>query len=340
MSGAEDRLLGWLQRRLGPGHRLGDDVAFLDEGGGIAVTLDHQIEGVHFLPHVPPDVVARRLAAVNLSDLAASGAEPWLAFLALAAPAGFPHRRFLAALLGELSRFGVELAGGDLASAPRLSSSLTLLGKRRSGGRWVRRDGVRAGHRLWLGGTVGESLAGRELVRRGAGWERGRAVLPAPLGLPPALAAAARRAVRRHLLPSPQLDLGAWLARRRDGGGLDVSDGLSRDLHRLCRASGVGARLDSAALLPERATGRLLEQLGIDPLAAALGGGEDYVLLFSLPSRTVPPAHFGARPVGIALARPVVEIATPRGIEPLPEAGWDHLDAAARDAEARLNGSG
>lgn len=339
MSGAEDRLLGWLQRRLGPEHRLGDDVAFLDEGGGIAVTLDHQIEGVHFLPHVPPEVVARRLAAVNLSDLAASGAEPWLAFLALAAPAGFPHRRFLDGLLGELARFGVELAGGDLASAPRLSSSLTLLGKRRAGGRWIRRNGVRAGDRLWLGGPVGESLAGRELVRRGAGWERGRAHLPESLGLPPALVAAARRAVRRHLLPSPQLELGAWLARRRSGGGLDVSDGLSRDLHRLCRASGVGARLDLAALPQEGATRRLLEQLGLDPTAAALGGGEDYVLLFSLPPRVAPPERFGARPVGLALDHPSVEIATPHGVEPLAEAGWDHLDTAARGADSRLSGS-
>lgn len=340
MSGAEDRLLTWLRRRLGPGHRLGDDVAFLDGPGALAVTLDHQIEGVHFLPHVPPEVVARRLAAVNLSDLAASGAEPWLAFLALAAPDGFPHRRFLASLLAELGRHRVELAGGDLASAPRLTCSLTLVGRKRRGGRWIRRSGLRPGHRLWLGGTVGESLAGRELVRRGAGWERGHATLPAGLPLPAELAPAARRAVRRHLLPAPQLALGAWLGRRRAGGALDVSDGLSRDLHRLCRASGVGAQLDLAALPQPSTTRRLLERLGLDPTAAALGGGEDYVLLFSLPERTAPPVGFGCRPIGRVTGGRRVTLVTEGRERPLAEAGWDHLDAAARVAGRRLNDSG
>src|SRR6185436_12693499 len=126
------------------------------------VTTDSQIEGVHFPPGLDPALVARRLLAVNLSDLAAMGAEPRHAFLALAAPPGFAHRRFFRALLAACRLQGVELAGGDLARDPHhVHAVLTLLGTRPAAGRWLRRDGARPGHRLWHGGTVGESAAGQ-----------------------------------------------------------------------------------------------------------------------------------------------------------------------------------
>ena len=310
----ENRLIDWLSRRTARqpgGSRLGDDAAVLPPGS-FAVTVDHQIEGVHFPPGLDPAVVARRLLAVNLSDLAASGAVPRYAFLALAAPAGFDHRRFFTSLLASCRKFGVELAGGDLARNPeRLSASLTLMGTK-AGRRWIERGGARPGHALWLGGTIGESAAGRLLIERG-GWKEGDSS---------SLRVAARRAMRRHLEPEPQLALGRWLSDQRAGAGMDVSDGLARDLHRLCRASGVGAEVDAAELPFPARFPSLCEMIAADPQALALGGGEDYVLLFTLPEGIEPPE--GRRIGRITRKREVAMIREGKR-SALPDVGWDHL---------------
>ena len=310
----EDRLIDWLSRRIrrqSDGTRIGDDAAVLPPGS-FAVTVDHQIEGVHFPTGLDPAIVARRLLAVNLSDLAASGAVPRYAFLALAAPPGFDHRRFFVSILASCRKFGVELAGGDLAKNPdRFSASLTLMGTK-AGRRWVERSGARPGHALWLGGTIGESAAGRLLIERG-GWREGD---------PSSLRAAARRAARRHLEPRPQLALGRWLSDQKQGGGMDVSDGLARDLHRLCRASGVGAEIDEAALPFSTRFHDLCGMIEADPLALALGGGEDYVLLFTLPEGIEPPA--GHR-IGTVSKGRRLTITREGKRSALPDVGWDHL---------------
>jgi thiamine-monophosphate kinase len=165
---------------------------------------------------------------------------------------------------------------------------------------------------------VGESAAGRILIER--------------IGLPPSfevfsspLRAAARRAVRRHLQPEPQLDLGRWLATREAGAAMDVSDGVSRDLHRLCRASEAGAEITAEALpLPDR-FGDLCKTIDADPLALALGGGEDYVLLFTLPEGEAPPESFACRRIGTITTGRGVRLRTNGRAEPLPDLGWDHL---------------
>ena len=256
-------------------------------------------------------MVARRLLAVNLSDLAAMGALPAYAFLALAAPPGFDHRRFFSALLAACRRHGARLAGGDLARNPeRLAASLTLLGTK-AGQRWVERAGARPGHALWLGGTIGEAAAGRLLIERG--------------GLNEAfssLRAAAKRAMRRHLAPAPQLDLGRWLGEQSEGAGMDVSDGLARDLHRLCRASGVGAEIDLDALPFSARFTMLCEAIDADPLALALGGGEDYVLLFTLPAGIAP--QTGWKIGKITRQRRIMMLREGKR-SALPDLGWDHL---------------
>jgi thiamine-monophosphate kinase len=318
----EDPLIDWLRRRLRrqPGGELiGDDAALLPPGssaGPFAVTVDHQIAGVHFPPALDPAIVARRLLAVNLSDLAAMGAAPAYAFLALAAPQGFDHRRFFTALLAACRRHRLTLAGGDLARSPALSTSLTLLGGKADGARWLERSGARPDHALWLGGTIGESALGRLLIERS---ETGEAFSSS-------LRVAARRAVRRHLAPTPQLTLGRWLGEQTaEGAAMDVSDGLARDLHRLCRASNVGAEVEVAALpFSDRFAG-LCAAIGADPLALAIGGGEDYVLLFTLPEGSAPPPETRARRIGRITKRKRVVLVNGKERKDLPAIGWDHL---------------
>lgn len=308
----EDELLRRLRARLGPSALIGDDAAILSLQGPVAVTMDSQIAGVHFVPDFDPAHVARRLLAVNLSDLAAMGAKPGHTFLALSAPSGFDHDRFFRSFVEACRRWNVTLAGGDLSRCDQVVATLTLIGTKPAGSRWLRRSDAKPGHDLWLGGTVGESAAGRILISRGA---------PSA----PRLRTAARRAVRRHLLPVPQLELGRWLGKQSDGAAMDVSDGVAIDLHRLCRESGVGAVIDAEVLpWPDRFVD-LCNALSVDPFDLSMGGGEDYVLLFTLPSGVQPPDSYGCRRIGTILRKKRIEWIREGRRRSLPAAGWDHL---------------
>ena len=323
----EDRLIAWLRRQTRRrGHDLlGDDAAELPLAAPL-VTVDQQIAGTHFPADLAPPAVARRLLAVSLSDLAAMGAAPRHAFLALTLPAAFEPRPFLAALLAACDAHGVTLAGGDLARGPLLAAALTLTGGRWPRRRIVRRSAARPGDAVWVGGSLGESAAGRWLVAAGARLA-GRGVrLPAGFTAAAATRRAAARAVRRHLAPRPQLELGRWLAGRRRAAAIDLSDGLAIDLHRLCRASGAGARIDAARLpLPPRLD-RLAARVGRPPLELALGGGEDYVLLFALPPGVRPPARFAARRIGEIVAGRRLTLVRGGRRQRLSPTGWDHVE--------------
>jgi thiamine-monophosphate kinase len=319
----EDRLIAWLREEVSKrGHdALGDDAAFLERESW-AVSVDQQTEGTHFAPGTGPSVVARRLLAVNLSDLAASGSEPAYGLLAAAVPRGFRLKTFFRAFLDAARDHGLELVGGDIARARRASFSLTVFGRRTAGGRWLRRDAGRVGDALWLGGSLGESAAGRVLITRGARMSGTAVRLPTAFCVP-RLAAPARSAVRRHLAPRPQLELGRWLSRRRRAAAIDVSDGLLLDLERLCRASGVAARIDARKLPLSPGFSRLADALGCDPLELAAGGGEDYVLLAALPPTVTPPAALSCRRIGEVVAGEGVEL---HGTPQRPRRrGWDHL---------------
>ncbi|MDX1384763.1 MAG: thiamine-phosphate kinase [Thermoanaerobaculia bacterium] len=321
----EDQLVNWLRKRTAVSGRtlIGDDAALLPAGGPWAVTTDQQIEGVHVATGFAPAAWARRLLQVNLSDLAAVGARPRFAFAALAAPGAFDHRSFLGALAAAGRRCGLQLAGGDLATAGRVHATLTLVGDRPRRGRWLERGAARPGDRLWLGGVVGQSALGRFLLAAGARVEGRRIVLPPKVRQPRELAAAARGAVRRHLAPRAQLELGLSLGRRQRCAAIDVSDGLALDLHRLCRASAVGARIHADRLPLSRHARDLAQRLEADALEAALGGGEDYVLLFALPRTSRAPA--GCKRVGEIVAGSGVQLVTEDGETPLRPLGWDHL---------------
>lgn len=323
----EDSLVAWLARELHPG--IGDDTATLP-AGRLVVTVDSQVEGTHFQPGTDPRLVARRLVLVNLSDLAAAGAQPKAAVLALIAPADFPHRRFIAAVRDTASAYGMPLLGGDVARGPLLAASLTTFGEpnlSRGRPRVTARTLGRPGDQLWVGGTLGEAALGTALLARGARADLRSVYFPTELALTGGrLRTAARRAVLRQLAPTPQLALGSWLASQPRAAAIDISDGLAKDLERLCRASNCGARLELHNLPAAPHHADLARHLGLDPLALVLGGGEDYVLLFALPHSRKPPAEHAAVSIGQLVASPGTQLVTADGLErKLEPVGWDHL---------------
>ena len=321
----ETELLDWLVRRTSRRgvSWIGDDAAILPPGQW-AVTMDCQIEGVHFMPELDPAAVARRLLAVNLSDLAAMGAMPAFAFLALAAPPGFDHRLFFSALTKACDHHALALAGGDLSRHTRVTAVLTLLGGKPAGGRWLRRGDAGIGEALWVGGTVGEAAIGLALLERGAVVDGGDVRIPDRQGLPDSILEQAIRAVRRQLLPRPQLELGRWLGRRPGGAAIDLSDGLACDLHRLCASSGVGAEIDLMRIPLADGHKRLARALGRDWRDLALAGGEDYVLLFTLPPESRPPDRFDCTRIG-RISEGGISLLEEGRVKPLAAAGWDHL---------------
>lgn len=334
---SEKDLLRWLRARLDP-CLLGDDAAVLPPGGPFAVTMDSQISGVHFVPDLDPAVLGPRLLAINLSDLAAMGAEPAYAFLALSTAPGFDHRRFFRALIDACRRSGTVLAGGDLARSPHSTvATLTLIGRRPESGRFLHRKNAVPGHTLWLGGTIGESAAGQRLLARGARLRGRKVELPEGFSVSDSVQAAARRAVRRHLSPQPQLALGTWLGRQEEGAAMDVSDGLAIDLRRLCEESGTGAEIIAADLPYANRFEALCGAIGEDPLSLALGGGEDYVLLFTLPEGIVP-AESDARKIGRITRSKRIVLRQDGVARDLPELGWDHLKE--KNPGSRSRGSG
>ncbi len=308
----EDTLIGRITRavpsEIGRGRKsyglvlgIGDDAAILSSGPDEEwiVSCDAFMEGVHFIADVhPAESVGYKALVRAASDLVAMGAEPRLFLLMLALPQT-RLGRWLDEFLGGMRRaakyLDVRLAGGDTTRSATVSISIVILGRisdNRSAGRAQRRggrsagrgttaltrSGGRAGDRIYVSGTLGRALVGLELVRRQAAGGVEKRKTAAPL----------TAALQAHLYPQLRVKLGCWLARNRvASAAMDVSDGLSSDLARLCRASGVGAKLWADRIPVVSPSARLLEVLPgtYDPLRAALDGGDDYELLFTVRRR-------------------------------------------------------
>jgi thiamine-monophosphate kinase len=290
---------------------VGDDAAALAPPRGelLVATADAVVEGVHFDRRFPPRDVGWKALAVNLSDLAAMGARPLWALVALGVPRGTRPARMVAIARGLgacARRHRIAIAGGNVTRAEELSLTVTALGSARPGR--LLRAGARAGDVVVVSGTVGDAALGL-----------------AP-GAPPAL-------VRRQRRPEPRLALGRALAGIATA-AIDVSDGLAQDLAHLCRASGVGARVSLPSLPLSPAYRRVARGLP-DPWAPALGGGEDYELCATVPPARVGAALRAARRTGTRLAM-VGAIVPGRGVVleegdgalHTPPHGHDHL---ARD---------
>jgi thiamine-monophosphate kinase len=273
---SEDTFIAWMARESrGAGARpvvgIGDDAAVLalPRRTQALLTTDFLTEKVHFLfDRTPPRLLGRKAMAVNLSDIAAMGGVPHAALVSVGLPRGTAAswaRELARGLAEQARRHHVAIVGGDTCAAERIFVSVTLVGAVEPG-RAVRRSGARAGDGLYVTGALGASAAGLALLRR-----RVR-LLPS--------SAARRRVVQAHLDPEPRVRFGRALGMSGLATAMiDLSDGLAKDLPRLCAASRKGCVVTEASIPVDAAATALF---GIERARRlAISGGEDYELLFS-----------------------------------------------------------
>ena len=271
---AEDRLIADFFKPIAthPGAlALTDDAAFLTPAPGTDVVLktDAIIGGVHFFPEDDARDVARKALRVNLSDLAAKGATPLGFLVSLVLPKDIGAdwlKRFALGLREDAEAYQCPLFGGDTDRTPGpVMVSVSMFGSVPSGA-MVRRAGAKAGHRVFVTGTIGDAALGL-VLRQNASWN---------------LTAAQRdHLLSRYLLPQPRNAL-ADAVRAYASAAMDVSDGLAGDLTKLCRVSGVAASIDAAAVpLSEAARAAV----AIDPSMreTAFTGGDDFEVLCTIP---------------------------------------------------------
>lgn len=271
---------------------LEDDAACLSPrpGHDLVLTTDALVETVHFLPEDAPGSIARKALGVNVSDLAAKGADPVGFLLSLALPKDWTEE-WLAAFaegLGQAARdFGCPLLGGDTVKAKgALTLSVTALGEVPQG-RMVRRTTARPGDVICVTGTIGDAALGLRL-RASPAWAR-------------ALAEDQRAFLAdRYLHPQPRRRF-APVLREHGSAAMDVSDGLAGDLAKMMRASGASAlvEIESVPLSPAV---RAALQSAPDLIDLVLTGGDDYEILCTMPEDAFDSARRKADSVGIVLS--------------------------------------
>ena len=274
---------------------IGDDCAIYRPRGSaddLLFTSDLFMEGVHFLreTHKPADV-GRKALARSLSDIAAMGGSPRFCLVSLCVPEWATENwidRFFDSLVQLANNSGAFLAGGDLSKGGAFACDVTVCGAVPRG-RALRRDGARQFDEIYVSGTLGGSVLGLESRKP--------------------------KALKRHLNPEPRLRLGVYVRERlRATAAIDLSDGLSLDLQRLCLASGAAASIAD----PPRFPGASLEQ--------ALHGGEEYELLFAVPPGSRVPPRFENVPlthIGTIVKGPAGEVRHNGNL--LPPLGFDHF---------------
>jgi len=291
---------------------VGDDAALLEvpPGQALVAATDTLVEGRHFLAGAPADSVGHQALAVNLSDLAAMGADPAWALLSLSLPDADADwlQRFAEGLFAVAGQHDVALVGGDTVRGPRVVT-ITALGFVPPA-LALRRDGARPGDVLYVSGWLGEAAAGLATLKSGA-----MAVSSDPL-------------VHRYLFAEPRVALGRAL-RGRATAAMDISDGLLGDLGKLCATSGAGARLelDRLPISAELARRHSHEQCE----HFALCGGDDYELLFTLPPvgseqlEAELAKSFALRRIGVIEAEAGVRCTRGGRLETVSGGGYDHF---------------
>ena len=264
-----DKYFAPLSREFSGAHGLADDTASLliGDGNEAVITLDTMVSGVHFLSTDPPDLVARKLLRVNLSDLASAGATPRTYFLSLSLPSTIGDSwiaGFADGLAADQAHFGIALGGGDTTSSPGpLTLSLTAIGEAPRG-QALLRSGAAAGQDIYVSGTIGDAALALALIQLG---DVDQALKEAPA------------LVARYRLPEPRVALGLSLLTVATA-AIDVSDGLVADLGHICKTSAVGAEVQAARVPLSQEARRVLSERS-DLSEFVWAGGDDYELLFT-----------------------------------------------------------
>jgi thiamine-monophosphate kinase len=309
----EFELLAKLRERLPKGsERLflgsGDDAAVTLPGGAAATSVDALIDGVHFRREWSSLAqIGHKALATALSDLAAMGAEPGEAYVALGVPPDLSEEGCLELLDGMAAlalETGTALAGGDISRAPALILAMTVVGHAPSAGDFVTRSGARPGDALAVTGELGGAAAGLLLLEQITAAEIDH----------PGVGSISAALLGRQLEPHPRLADGRALAAAGATAMIDLSDGLGGDAGHVAAASGVALRIEAAALPIALGVTEVATVAGREPLDMATSGGEDYELLVALPEDRLDEATRAIGETGTALTR-IGTVAAGTGVE-------------------------
>lgn len=313
----EDRLIARFFKPLAsaPGAlALTDDAAFVTPPPGcdLVLTADMIVGGVHFLADDPAELIAKKAMRVNLSDLAAKGAAPFGFLVSLALPQGIDEAwlaSFASGLKADADAYRCPLYGGDTTRTPGpVTISVTMAGTVPHG-TMVKRAGAKAGDKIYVSGTIGDAALGLAVQR-----DDGHRIS----------ADARDYLVGRYRLPQPRNAL-ADAVRTHASAAMDVSDGLAGDLAKLCRVSGVAARIGTERV-PLSDAARELIATDAALLEAAITGGDDYEIVCA-----VPPEKISSFESEAAAARvPVTAIGEVTGGQGLDVRGPDGASMALR----------
>lgn len=270
---------------------IGDDVAVIETGHKVwLVTTDLLIEDVHFeLTWTDPFHLGRKALYANLSDIAAMGGIPKYFLISLGVPKNlslFFLSSFYRGLKDGAKRFGVDLIGGDTSVSKKIIINICLLGEGKKGN-LLFRSGARIGDNLFVSGTLGDAALGLKILQK-------KGLQGRPEGL-----------IKRHLSPSPRIQLGQVLARNHWATAMiDVSDGLLIDTSHLLEESGVGARIWEDRIPLSKHYQKWIHSFSKSAYPFALSGGEDYELLFTAP----PEMRKKISHVALSLKIPITQI--------------------------------
>lgn len=252
----------------------GDDAAVVagSRNERLVVTTDAVVEGVHFSrAYSTPADIGHRALAVNLSDLAAMGATPRWALLSLILPCSMREadvEEIADGLAALASRHGVSVVGGNITRTDGPLIVDVTAGGEVASRKWLTRAGARAGDDIWVSGALGGAAAGLEMLR-----VRGAEVRGA-------------ECIARHLRPEPRVRLGIAIGRAKAAtAAMDLSDGLADALEQVGAASAVGVRIDGAAVPIDPCAREWWTARGVDPVRAAVAGGDDYELMLAVPRK-------------------------------------------------------
>ncbi|MGQ9560968.1 MAG: thiamine-phosphate kinase [Candidatus Oleimicrobiaceae bacterium] len=300
----------------------------------VVVTTDALVEGVHFRwDYFTPFQLGWRSLAANISDVAAMAAEPQYAVVSIAIPSSLEVEKVEELYRGMVAlggMYGVRIVGGDTTSSPdRLFLSITVFGTAPAQA-VVRRAGARVGDALYVTGFLGQAHAGLLVLTRPTVFRNDQ--FPT--------------AVARHLQPMPRVQEALFLRQKlRLTSMIDVSDGLASEVHHLCRLGNVGAVVEQGLIPISPEARAVAAQLGKRAVDFALGGGEDFELLFTAEEssvRRIQPLF--EEKFGLALSK-VGEIVSPQqGVQlrlesgemlPLAMVGWDHFGRGKKGFSAK-----